>query len=123
MSCGQGWRRAAITVVAAYGLVLQAWLSSFGAALHAPVVGAEPLCNPALGASPAPDRHGPEAPSNPCCVLACHSPGLGPAPPGAPAAVPRAFAPSRDGRLRDAFLEIAPINPRPVGSRAPPLAG
>ena len=115
-----GWPRPAIAVVAAYGLVLQLWLAAFSGALHAAPTGGPSFCNPAGGLPPVSDRHGPGAPADPCCVFACHPQATGAAP-GIAAATIRVPTPVQDVVPREA-PSVATVNPRPVGSRAPPIA-
>ncbi|HEX8662498.1 MAG TPA: hypothetical protein VF744_00540 [Beijerinckiaceae bacterium] len=117
------WSRAALAVVAAYALALQALLAA-AAAGAAHLSGrhgdAGWLCAPQETGAPAPGA--PVVPHEDCCLLACHAAPLG------NAATPVAAAPARmalgAGLLpaRAAFA-IAPASFLPLGSRAPPLLG
>lgn len=120
-----GWKRAAVAVVLAYVLALQALLLSMGGAVQA-AAGHSPqgvLCitDPAA----APDHRAPaSAHDGLCCILSCH--GFGPSggvPPATvsiddPPASPAAAVPVPEAPV----LRLS-SNVLPVGSRAPPRLG
>jgi hypothetical protein len=114
------WQRALVATLAGYALALQALLAAMAGGLHAGAFApghADALCSPAnapAGAPATPNGTGL------CCILACHAPSLG-------------AAPTADARSRalpafaliaarpPAAFEVTVINPRPLGSRAPPI--
>jgi hypothetical protein len=122
-TCRYRLSRAALAVVAAYALALQALLA--GAAGAAQLSGrhgeAGWLCIPAETGAPAPS--GPARPhAADCCLLACHAAPLGCA--ATPSAAVPAQATSSEALLpaRAAFA-VAPVPFLPFGPRAPPLLG
>lgn len=126
-----GWKRAAVTAIAAYALVVQALLLSFGGALHAAPADAPQgiLCSwdskLAPNDKPVPDEPSPAKPHDGlCCILGCgHSAGAaGLAPAAAEIERPLPVLVVA-GLSREApFLRLA-SNVLPVGSRAPPRLG
>ncbi|HEX8165345.1 MAG TPA: hypothetical protein VF601_06090 [Beijerinckiaceae bacterium] len=114
------WRRAALAVVAAYALALQALLAGAAGAAHRASALAG-MCDPAEAGSPVPhDPAGPHA--GDCCILACHDAPLTRAapPPGlrpARATWTAVLLPAR------AASKVATVPFLPLGSRAPPLLG
>jgi hypothetical protein len=117
-----GWRRAAISVVAAYALVLQALLAVLTCAAHAaslPGGSAGIICS-GQGALPeAPAPAGPGHHDGQCCILHCAGK-LGIGPPPSHAAAPAIEASALDAAhgARPAALVRRPV--LPLGSRAPP---
>jgi len=118
-----GWKRAVLTALMAYALVLQALLAALGGAAHAAEASGprEVLCLQSGQSGP---DHGPaQAHDGLCCIWSCHgsgpagpAPGFIPAERLAPVALgPRAPADSPAARRFSGVL--------PVGSRAPPRLG
>jgi hypothetical protein len=115
--------RAALAVVAAYALALQALLAGAAGAAHPSSRHGQAgwLCAPEEAG--APSSGGPAYPNAAdCCLLACHAASLGCAA-AAPAAAPaRATLGEALLPVRAAFA-VAPVPFLPLGSRAPPLLG
>jgi hypothetical protein len=118
------WSRAALAVVAAYALALQAFLA--GAAGAADLPGrhrnAGWLCAPEETGVPAPDGPAGPAKGTDCCLLACHAAPLGCTAAAFAAALTRATLSAALLPARAAFA-VAPVPFLPLGSRAPPLLG
>jgi hypothetical protein len=120
------WGRAALAVVAAYALALQALLAGAAGAAHLSGRHGDGgwLCAPEETGAPAPG--GPAAPARPhaadCCLLACHAAPLGGAAAPPMAALGRATSGEVLLPTRAAFT-VAPVPFLPLGSRAPPLLG
>jgi hypothetical protein len=118
-----GWKRAVLTALMAYALVLQTLLTSLSGAAHAAEASGPQgiLC---LQGSQAQSDHAPaKAHEGLCCTLSCH--GAGSAGPAPVAALPNRLVPV-------ALVQRAPADPSaarvfsnvlPVGSRAPPRLG
>ena len=117
-----GWRRAALAVIAAYALALQALLTGAAAAAHLPGQGqAGWLCEPEHRDAPGPSEPAGSRSAD-CCTLACH---------GSPIGAPERSAPV----LRAAATWTAVVRAGgeafdapatavlPLGARAPPLPG
>jgi len=118
-----GWKRAVLTALMAYALVLQTVLVSLGGAAHAAQAAGPKgvLCLP--GGQNQPDRAPAQAHDGLCCTLSCHGAGpAGPAPEFIPA---ERLAPAALDRRMPADLSAARrfSNVLPVGSRAPPRLG
>jgi hypothetical protein len=120
-----GWKRAVLTAVLAYALVLQALAFSFGGALHAAAAGLPQavLCAPGTADS-APDPASDKGHDVLCCTLACHGQASPTGPVPAAAALDRPFHISAaDPEPYEApFLRLS-SSILPVGSRAPPHIG
>ncbi|PVE24429.1 hypothetical protein DC522_10040 [Microvirga sp. KLBC 81] len=114
------FKRAVLTVLMAYALVLQTILVSLSGAAHA-AEAAGPQGILCLQDGRAQPDHGPATTHDGlCCTLSCHGPGpAGPAPETVPT---QRLAPvALDVRvLVDPFLTRLSSNVLPVGSRAPP---
>jgi hypothetical protein len=119
------WKRAVLTAVLAYALVLQALAFSFGGALHAAAAGLPQavLCAPGTAQS-APDPASGKGHDVLCCALACHGSASPAGPVPATAALDRPFlVSSADIKPYAApFLRLS-SSILPVGSRAPPRIG
>lgn len=119
------WKRAALTAVLAYALVLQALAFSFAGALHAAAAGLPEtvLCTP--GTASVPDEPGPDKPHDLlCCTLACHGSAapLGPAPAAATPGLPSLVRSADLFPYAPPFLRLS-SDILPLGSRAPPRVG
>jgi hypothetical protein len=116
------WSRAALAVVAAYALALQALLAGAAEAAHLPGRHGEAgwLCAPEQAG--APNAGGPAGSHADCCFLACHESPLGCA--ATPSAAAPARAAVRAGLLPAGTAFAVPATPLlPLGPRAPPLFG
>jgi hypothetical protein len=117
------FRRAVLTVLVAYALVLQTVLVSLGGAAHAAEAAAPQAIHCLQDGRTQPDHAPSKAHDGLCCTLNCHGPGsAGPAPGFvlgerlAPVVLEApAPAVSQAARLSSSIL--------PVGSRAPPRLG
>lgn len=118
-----GWKRAAMTAVIAYALVLQTVLLAFGGALHAATLQGPEAIICVEGHEAAPEKAPAEAHHLLCCTLSGHgSAPVGPVPDSVALAhlTPVAFALVPTGAT-----PVANDSPHvlPVGSRAPPHFG
>src|SRR4051795_7146141 len=121
-ACRYGWRRAALAIIAAYALALQALLAGAAAAAHLQGQGqAGWLCD-----SEHRDASGPSEPagSRPadCCTLACSGSPIGAPVRSAPvlrAAAPWTAVVPAGGEVFDVPAPAV----LPLGARAPPLPG
>jgi len=118
-----GWKRAAVTAVVAYALVLQALLLSFGGALHAAAAQAPQAIVCAQGGESGSDRQPGDPHDALCCVLNCHgSAPAGPAP--ASAAFERLPPVAAAVELSSGTPFLKPTSHvLPLGPRAPPHSG
>jgi hypothetical protein len=115
------WRRAAIAVVSAYALALQALLATLGSTHATPLRSDVPTaqCSP-RGERPADEPRSGRPRGELCCILAC-------APVAAPVTAPsQVQAPYRSAAVAVAYhpvpsVAVATARLRPVGARAPPL--
>lgn len=118
-----GWKRAVLTALMAYALVLQTLLASLGAAAHAADAAGPQgvLCLPA--SSSRPDQAPAKAHDGLCCTLSCH--GKGPAGPAPDVASVERLSPvAPDPHIPAASPAVRHFsNVLPVGSRAPPRLG
>ena len=122
-----GWKRAAVTALMAYALVVQSLLLSFGGALHAAPADVPHgiLCSWDGEPAPASGDSSPAVPHDGlCCMLGCGvsagAAGLAPAAVQIDRPLPVLVA---IGLSREApFLRLG-SNVLPVGSRAPPRLG
>jgi hypothetical protein len=116
------WKHTAIAVAAAYALVLQALLLSFGGAVHVSAAPQGIVCAQNGGAS-APDQAPGRAHDGLCCILGCHGPGAGGETPAAASpGRPQAFLAAASSFGAEPFLRLS-SNVLPLGSRAPPRLG
>jgi len=117
------WKRAVLTALMAYALVLQTLLTSLSGAVHAAEAAGPQgiLCLP--GGQTQSDHAPAKAHEGLCCTLSCH--GAGPAGPAPGAFLPNRLIPVALGEP----VSIDASAPRqystvlPVGSRAPPRLG
>jgi hypothetical protein len=121
-ACRYGWRRAALAVIAAYALALQALLAGAAAAAHLPGQGqAGWLCEPEHRDAPGPSEPAGSRAAD-CCTLACS---------GSPIGAPVRSAP--DLRAAATWIAVDPAGGEifdvpatvvlPLGARAPPFPG
>ncbi len=119
----KGWKRAVLTALMAYALVLQTVLVSLGGAAHAAQAPEVEGIRCLQGNRTQPDHAPSTAGDGPCCTLSCHGPG-----PAGPA--PALVATERLDPV--ALADAAPSSAQaarplpgilPVGSRAPPRLG
>jgi hypothetical protein len=119
-----GWKRAVLTALMAYALVLQTLLTSLGGAAHAAeTAGLQGiLCLPSGGQTQS-DHAPAKAHDGLCCTLSCH--GAGPAGPAPGAFLPNRLAPVALAEPVPADASVLRLfsNVLPVGSRAPPRLG
>ncbi|MEZ0168890.1 hypothetical protein [Microvirga sp. TS319] len=118
-----GWKRAVLTALMAYALLLQTLLASVGAAAHAAEF-AGPQGVLCLTGSPSRPDHAPaKAHDGLCCTLSCHGKGsAGPAPEFV--SVERLSTVTPDRRAPGPSPAARHFsNVLPVGSRAPPFLG
>jgi len=116
------WKHAAIAAAAAYALVLQALLLSFGGAVHVSAAPQGIVCAQ-NGAASSPDQAPGKAHDGLCCILGCHGPGAGgQAPVVNPPSRPQALLAAVPSLGADPFLRLS-SNVLPLGSRAPPRLG
>ena len=119
-----GWKRAAVTAVVAYALVLQGLLLSLGGALHAAEASGPQTIICADGAATGQDRGAPaKAHDVLCCTLSCHSStAAGPVPVFAVLERRSPAALEIKAAGEPAVLRVA-SKVLPLGSRAPPRLG
>lgn len=118
-----GWKRAAVVAAAAYALVIQALLLSFGGAVQAAAASGPQILICAPGSEVGPDHAPLKTHDGLCCLVGCHGSGAaGPAPGPALAErlAPVAAVIARPGEAPDLRPSSSVL---PVGSRAPPYVG
>jgi hypothetical protein len=118
-----GWKRAVLTALMAYALVLQTLLASLGGAAHAAQAAGPQGVLCLQDSQNQPDHAPAQAHDGLCCTLSCQGPGpAGPAPEfvAAERLGPVALDQGVPGDLSAAgrFSDVLP-----VGSRAPPRLG
>ena len=120
-ACQYDWRRAALAVIAAYALALQALLAGAAAAAHLPGQGqAGWLCEPEHRDAPGPSEPAGSRPAD-CCTLAYSGTPIGALVRSAPVLRASATWTAVVPAGGEVFDVPAPAV-LPLGARAPPIA-